>query len=165
MKKLPRRNKIIFVGLAVIVVIITVAGFVLLKKSRQNSNKSNTLEAIIPPSEKNDKQLSDGSVASPPQPAKSGGSIDILGFTKDSTNYYFNINVSGITKGDCSLTVTQANKSVSSKGKVELVTSYYSCSNMKIPITSLSQGKSEITVIISSDGKTIQNTSKELTLD
>ena len=159
-----KNRKLIIIGIISIVIFISIGFFVWFKQTRNTSN-GNTLQAIIPPSEKNDKQLPDGSASSPPKPNTNTGIISITGVTKDNSNYYFSIGLSGINKGDCILTVTQNSKSASVQGKVELVTSYYSCSNMKLPISSFSPGKANVNVIITVDGKVVQNSSEELNLE
>jgi hypothetical protein len=164
MIKKNRKKNLIMIIVIALVCIMTTSSFIYYKMIKQDG-KSNNLEVIIPPSEKNDKRLPDGSASSPPRPTENTGKVSILGFTKDSSNYYFTISLNGITKGNCNLLADQTTKTANTQGVVELVTAYYTCSNMKVPISSLNKGKTKVTITIEADDKTTDNAVKELTLD
>lgn len=153
-------------AISIIILALVVGGvyFYLNKKNQPVANQSNKLEEIVPIAEKNDKQKQDGSVASPAIQATSG-QLSVDGVNKDSSNYYFNTSLSGINKGSCLLTLDQSGKITKINGEVELVTSYYSCSGMHLPISSLSKGKVSTTLVVTDGSKVYKSNTKELSLE
>ena len=109
-----------------------------------------------------DKKREDGTPIGRPDPTPNQQqAVTIDNIFSDSINIYTGTTLTGISSGVCRLQVKQGDTIITKNGQVELLTSYYGCTNMRIAKSEIKKGKLTMIIIINSGDAQIASNEKE----
>lgn len=181
-----QKNKfILFIPSAILVVALMI--FILYKMNIINlfSGKTNTSSSVVSPSSEVANEKSTNTVdygpANPsdntPVPDKNPNAPDqtvnnelsaTITSTRKSTdgaNYLVKVAVLGTESGSCTLTMSKGSKVLTVKSDITMPANQYSCSELKIPMTSIDEsGEWDITVSITDQNGATFSTSTKVVL-
>ncbi len=138
--------------------LIIALGFLYISNQKYFQNEA--LESNASANEKNTQEQPKDTKAKPESnlkpPADSSKKAYLENITSDAQRIYFGNSLMGIKTGDCKLTVSQNGVNIKEvKGKVELVTSYYSCSGMVLAKSDLFVGTLQAVIVVTTDNEDV----------
>ena len=157
MKKQNKYKIHLLSGLAVVVLILTLGYLYIYSKNLSlNESQKSTARADEKFTQEQPKDTKPSSEGSAKPIEDSTKKVFLSNITADSQRVYFGNSLSGITTGECKLSVSQngINKK-EVKGRVELITSYYSCNSMVIAKSDLPMGILQAVITVTTNNQSI----------
>ncbi len=155
MNKKTQKKTITIMTLVVILIILSVATFLVVKKYSQKNTTSNTDQKQLPDGTSiQNKSSSNNSSASPAQPSQSSSiSLSITQVSQTDTLLNIRALVNGASNGKCVLTLTKDSITVTKTGTIAQGPSYYYCNGFSIAKTELKKGQWQMNIKAESNGK------------
>lgn len=157
MKKQNKYKIHLLVGLAVLVLIFALGYLYTYSKNLSlNKSQGSTTRADEKFAQEQPKDTNSSSEANAKQTEDSTKKVFLSNITADTQRVYFGNSLTGISTGECKLSISQngINKK-EVKGKVELITSYYSCSGMVVAKSDLPIGILQAVITVTTSDQNV----------
>ena len=155
-KKLNTKKIAIIVAVALLLGVVIFGIYKYFTMSKDNNSGSNNQPQV------SDKTLPDSSPvvdnskpSEPPSNASTNAtlSLTVTGINQDSNYIYFGTIVEGASKGECNLVASRKGQSnIETSSQITIITSYYSCGNLRVAKSQFSQKGEWSYKIVAKDG-------------